>query len=75
MIKLIIHWYQKFAFHNVFYFQKLFACKNHMPVATRLRSSCEKQMMLIDMMWINKTHITHKHTHPHLLEKDSNGKG
>ena len=27
MIKWIIHWYQKFTFHNVFSFQKLFTCK------------------------------------------------
>ena len=29
MIKWIIHWYQKFTFHNVFPFQKLFTCKSH----------------------------------------------
>ena len=28
-IEWIIHWYQKFTFHNVFSFQKLLTCKNH----------------------------------------------
>ena len=28
----IINWYQKFPFHNVFTFQKLFSCKSHISV-------------------------------------------
>ena len=28
----IINWYQKFTFHNVFSFQNLFTCKNHVSV-------------------------------------------
>ena len=31
-IKWIIHWYQKFTFHNAFSFQKLFTCKSHISV-------------------------------------------
>ena len=32
IIKWIIHWCQKFTFHNVFSFQKLFTCKSHISV-------------------------------------------
>ena len=52
MIKWIIHWYQKFTFHNVFSFQKLFACKKwyiYWLDAIRLVSSCETQILLIEM--------------------------
>ena len=30
--KWIIHWYQKFTFHNVFSFQNLFTCKSHVSI-------------------------------------------
>ena len=30
--KWIIHWYQKFSFHNVFSFQRLLTCKSHLSV-------------------------------------------
>ena len=39
----IIHWHQKFTFHNVFSFQRLFTCKSHICWldAIRLSSFCE----------------------------------
>ena len=47
----IITWYQKFSFHNVCSFQKLFTCKSHICWldAIRLLSFCETQIILIDM--------------------------
>ena len=43
MIKWIIQWYQKFTFHSVFSFQKVFTCKLFICWldAIRLGSSCE----------------------------------
>ena len=50
-IEWIIHWYQKFTFHNVFSFQKLFTCKSHVIWldAIRLGSSWETQIILIEV--------------------------
>ena len=48
------HWYQKFTFHNVFSFQKLFFWLD----AMRLGSLCEIQIILIEMVQIKK----HIHT-------------
>ena len=54
MIKWIIHWYQKFTFHNVFSFQKLFTCKSCIYIcwldAIRLGSFSETQIMLTEMV-------------------------
>ena len=71
-IEWIIHWYQKFTFHNVFSVQKLFTGKSHICWldAIILGSSCETQILiLIEMVQINKAHIYTKHS-----EKDSTGK-
>ena len=52
MIKWIIQWYQKFTFHNVFSFQKVFTCKLLICWldAIRLGSSCETQIILVEMV-------------------------
>ena len=52
MINWIIQWYQKFTFHNVFPFQKVFNCKLFICWldAKRLVPSCETQIILIEMV-------------------------
>ena len=52
LLHWIIHWYQKFTFDNVFSFLKLFTYKSHVfwLDAVRLDSSCETQIILIEMM-------------------------
>ena len=52
MIKWIIQWYQKFTFHNVFSFQKVFTCKLLICWldAMRLASSCETQIIPVEMV-------------------------
>ena len=65
----LIHWYQKITFHNVFSFRKLLTCTKCICSldAIILSSSCETQIILIEIVYINKTHTKH-------LEKDNIGK-
>ena len=51
-IEWIIHWDQKFTFHNVFSVQKLFICKSHICWldAIKLGSSCDTQIIPIDLV-------------------------
>ena len=64
----IIHWYLKFIFHNVFSVQKSFNCTSYICLldAIRLDFSCETQKILIEMVYISKTHT---HTQQTLIEK------
>ena len=84
IIKWIILWYQKFTFHNVFSFQKLFTDKSDISVDYMLKT---RHFLLIvnntDRNGVNKqnththtqTHThTHKHTHQALRERDNTGK-
>ena len=48
MIKWIIHWYQKFTFHNVFSFQKWFTCKICWSDAVRLGNTDTSNTSNID---------------------------
>ena len=59
----IIHWHQKFTFHNVFSVQILFTCKSHICWldAIRLGSFCETQIIKTEMVCVNKQN-THTHT-------------
>ena len=67
-IEWIIQWYQKFTFHNFYFVQELFTCKSHICWldAITIRSSCETQIILIQMVQINKTHT---YTHQTLRER------
>ena len=65
----IIHWHQKFTFHNVFSIQRLFTCKSHICWldAIRLGSFCETQIIKTEMVCVNKQNT---HTHTKHSEKD-----
>ena len=61
----IIHWHQKFTFHNVFSFQRLFTCQSHIYWLTRFFLWNANNN---DRNGVNKqnTHTnTHTHTHTH----------
>ena len=77
-MKWIIHWYQKFTFHNIFSFQRLFTCKSYIcwVDATRWGSSCETDITNRNGVNKQNTHThTHTHTHTKHSEKDNTGKG
>ena len=66
---IIIHWYQKFTFHNIFSFQKLFACKKGYICwldAIRMGSACETNNT--DINGVNKQN-THSYTYRTLRER------
>ena len=59
----IIHWYQKFTFHNVFSFQKLFTCKSCICWLDTIRLGSFCKTNNTDRNGVNKHTHTHTHTH------------
>ena len=68
----IMHWYQKFAFHNFFTFQKLLTCQSHIFLLTR----CNKtKFFLWNTNDTDKSSLNKQNTHTKHLKKDHTGKG